>query len=62
MILVSQNGNMCACSLIRETPTEWIINYNDKAFPGNKRVPKKGNRKLVNSVDEAFKWLGLDDD
>jgi hypothetical protein len=58
MILVSKNGLMCACSLVKDNPKSWVINYNDKAFPGNKRVPKDGNRALFKTVDEAFEWLG----
>jgi len=62
MIIASPNGNMISCSLIRETPKSWIINYNDKAFKGDKRVPKDGGRMLFESVDEALDWLGIDYD
>jgi len=63
MILVSTSGMMCACRLVKESPKAWTINYNDKAFPNNVRVPKNSlTRTLVADVDAAFKWLGLEDD
>lgn len=62
MILVSSSGMMSACALVRETKKAWIINYRDKAYPDDVRVPKDSNRQLFNTVDEAFKWLGLEND
>jgi hypothetical protein len=57
MILASQSGMMIACRLIKETDKAWIINYNDKAYPKDVRVPKLSNRKLFNNVDEALEWM-----
>lgn len=57
MILVSTSGLMIACKLVRETDKSWIVNYCDKAYPGDKRIPKHGNRKLCTTVDDALEWL-----
>ena len=57
MILVSTSGLMIACKLVRETDKEWIVNYCDKAFPGEKRIRKYGSRKLFSNVEDALEWL-----
>lgn len=62
MILASEGGMIIACSLVRETKKAWIVNYNDKAYPDDVRVPKDSRRQLFENVDEAFKWLGFDDE
>ncbi len=62
MILVSPNGMMCACRLVKETDKAWIINYNDKAYPKDVRVPKLSNRAVVADVEAAYKWLGISED
>ena len=61
MILASESGMMIACRLVKETKKAWIVNYNDKAYPKDVRVPKEGNRQLFASVDEVFDWLGIKD-
>lgn len=58
-ILASESGMLVACTLIRETKGAWIVNYKDKKYPNDVRVPKNGPRQLFNSVDEAFGWLGM---
>ena len=62
MILVSPSGMMIACSLVKESNKAWTVNYNDKAYPNNVRVPKDGDRQLFTNVDDAFKWLGVSDE
>lgn len=62
MILVSPSGMMIACSLVKESDKAWTVNYNDKAYPKDVRVPKDGDRQLFTSVDDAFKWLGVSDE
>lgn len=57
MILASPNGMMASCLLVRETNKAWIINYNDKAFPNDQRVPKDGQRQVFKTVDEALFWM-----
>lgn len=57
MILASEGGMMIACRLVRETDKAWIVNYNDKAYPKDVRVPKLGRRQLFKTVDEAVEWL-----
>lgn len=56
MILVSSTGLMSACSLVRETPKAWIVQYRGERG-GPTRVDKNGSRVLVNSVAEAEDWL-----
>lgn len=60
MILASQNGNLTACKLIRETPKAWIVDYCDQKYPGEKRISKDGERQCFNTVDEALEWMGID--
>ena len=63
MIAVSTSGMMCACRLVKESDKAWTINYMDKAFPKDVRVPKNSlTRTVVADVEAAFKWLGLEDD
>lgn len=62
MILVSPNGNMCACTLVKKTEKAWYINYNDKAFPKDQRIPYDGDRQVFDTVEQACLWLGIDHD
>lgn len=59
MILASSNGNLAVCTLVRETTAAWIINYGDKKYPNDQRIPKDGNRQLFATVDEALNWMGV---
>lgn len=59
--LVSPSGMMIGCKLVRETKKAWIVNYCDKAYPGDKRIPKDGERQLFDNVDDAFKYLGIEE-
>jgi hypothetical protein len=61
-LLVSHSGLMCACRIVKDNPKSWVINYNDKAYPRDVRVPKNGDRIVVNTVDEAYEWLGITDE
>jgi len=58
MILASRSGLLCACRLVKDNPKSWVINYNDKAFPKDQRIPKDGNRMLFDTVDKALEWIG----
>lgn len=59
MILASMNGNLISCKLIRETPNTWFVDYCDKKYPKEQPIPKKGNRQLFSSVDDALDWIGI---
>lgn len=61
MILASQSGMMITCRLVKESDKAWTVNYNDKAYPNNVRVPKSGNRQLFKSVDDALDWMNGDE-
>jgi hypothetical protein len=61
MILASQSGMMIACRLVKESDKAWTVNYNDKAYPKNVRVPKSGNRQVFKSVDDALDWMNGDE-
>lgn len=57
-IVVSKNGMMMACEIVRETPNSWFINYRDKAFPDTVRVDKKNpGRAVFKTMDKADDWL-----
>lgn len=66
MILVTASGNMTAVKLIRETPKGFI--YNDLSLNGSNRTKERRvgkdelTRKLVSSTNEAFEWLGIEND
>ena len=66
MILVTTSGNMTAVKLIRETPKGFI--YNDLSLNGSARTKERRvgkdelTRKLVSSTNEAFEWLGIEND
>lgn len=53
---------MSACAIVRETKKAWIINYRDKAYPRDVRVPKDSDRQVFETVEEAYNWLGLKHD
>lgn len=61
-ILASPNGNLAVCTLVKKTAKAWYINYNDKAFPKDQRIPFDGERQLFDTVAQAMYWLGLDYD
>lgn len=61
-ILASQNGLLAVCTLVKKTKTAWYINYNDKRFPKDQRIPYNGDRQLFDTVDQALYWLGIPDD
>lgn len=58
MILASQNGLMCAVTIIRETPKAWVIQYQGERKKET-REPKDGKRKMFTCTDDAMKWLGV---
>jgi len=58
MILASQNGLMCAVTIIRETPKAWVIQYHGERKKET-RVPKDGKREMFTCTDDAMKWMGI---